>query len=141
VCIRTRKEAIRNALLMSYPLTIASLTLCLLLTACGKKSVDIDDARYPKTLTLRSSEDVKGIELEVQGLLSGHARLLLVKPSEPNQIWQGFELMPIVVAGMPRGIAPVSLNSEYNERELIIKYEPGRKVSGHLNIVYRFKSR
>lgn len=113
---------------------------CLGILACGKKTLVIDDAGEPATLELRSAaEATKSIELEVHGLLSTPARVLLIKPSAPDQIWKQFELIPMVMAGMPRGIVPVTFHSDYAERELLLKYEPGKKTSGSLEIRYRFK--
>lgn len=118
---------------------ILSVLLCLGLLACGKKTLVIDDAGEPTTLELRSTAEVKAIELEVHGLLSLPARIHLIKPSESNQIWKTFELIPMVMAGMPRGIVPIVFHADYNERKLILKYEPERKTSGNLEIRYRFK--
>ncbi len=111
----------------------------LTLFGCGKKTLVIDDAGEPATLALRSAAAVKGIELEVHGLISSPARILLIKPSAPNQVWKTFDLVPMVMAGMPRGIAPVIFQADYDERELILKYEPGRKTSGNLEIRYRLR--
>ncbi len=116
------------------------LSALLLLTACREKSVTIDDAEKPRTLTVKLPEGVESFELKVHGLLSGEARLHLHAPGNEQPL-KTLYLVPVVVAGMPRGIAPAATEIEYTGRELLLKYEPGRKVEGHLEITYRYSTR
>jgi len=112
----------------------------LLLMACREKSVTIDDAEKPRTLTIQLPEGVESIEIQVHGLFSGEARLHLHAPGKDEPL-KTLYLVPVVVAGMPRGIAPAATEIEYTGREILLKYEPGRKVDGHLEITYRFSTR
>ena len=116
------------------------LSALLLLTACREKSLAIDDAEKPRTLTVKLPEGVESVELKVHGLLSGEARLHLHAPGNEQPL-KTLYLIPTVVAGMPRGIAPAATEIEYTGRELLLKYEPGRKVDGHLEITYRYSTR
>ncbi|MFO1526827.1 MAG: hypothetical protein U1F16_12750 [Turneriella sp.] len=109
--------------------------------ACGKRTVTIDDAEKPATLTLQAPENVTSVELHVRGLLSGTARLKFHKPGDRTLPWRSLELLPVVVSGIPMGIAPAELIAEYDQRELIVVYEPAKKTQGHLEIEYRFKAR
>ncbi|GAB4443210.1 MAG: hypothetical protein OHK0011_25560 [Turneriella sp.] len=112
----------------------------LLVTACREISLVIDDAEKPRTLTVQLPEDVESFELKVHGLLSGESRLYLLAPGNEQPL-KTLYLIPTVVAGMPRGIAPAAAEIEYAGRELLLKYEPGRKVEGHLEITYRYTTR
>lgn len=116
------------------------LLLVLLLTACRDKSLVIDDAKKPRTLAVKLPAGTESFELRVHGLLSGEARLHLVAPGNEQPL-KTLYLVPVVVAGMPRGIAPAAAEMDYTGRELLLKYEPGRKVEGHLEITYRHKTR
>ena len=116
------------------------LSALLLLTACREKSVTIDDAEKPRTLTIQLPEGVESIEIKVHGLLSGEARLHILAPGKDEPL-KTIYLIPTVVAGFPRGIAPAATEIEFTGRELLLKYEPGRKVEGHLEITYRFSTR
>ncbi|HMV36134.1 MAG TPA: hypothetical protein PKM44_12950 [Turneriella sp.] len=121
-------------------LRIVLLSLLFLSTACREKSLVIDDAEKPRTLTIQLPEGTESFELKVHGLLSGEARLHLVAPGNEEPL-KTLYLVPVVVAGMPRGIAPAATEIGYTGRELLLKYEPGRKVDGHIEITYRFNTR
>ena len=112
----------------------------LLLIDCREKSLVIDDAEKPRTLTVQLPEGTESFELRVHGLLSGEARLHVHAPGN-DQPLRTLYLIPVVVAGMPRGIAPAAAEIDYSGRELLLQYEPGRKVEGHLEITYRFTTR
>jgi len=116
------------------------LSLLLLATACREKSLVIDDAEKPRTLTIQLPEGTESFELKVHGILSGEARLHLVAPGKDEPL-KTLYLVPVVVAGMPRGIAPAAAEIEYTGNELLLQYEPGRKVEGQLEITYRFSMR
>jgi hypothetical protein len=116
------------------------LLLLLMVAACREKSVAIDDAEKPRTLRLQLPEGVESFEIKVHGLLSGESRLHLLAPGNEQPL-KTLYLIPVVVAGMPRGIAPATSEIDYNGREIILQYEPGRKVEGHLEITYRYTTR
>lgn len=116
------------------------LSALFLLTACSENSVTIDNAEKPQTLTIKTPEGVESVELKVHGLLSSEARLHLHAPGNEQPL-KTLYLVPVVVAGMPRGIAPAATEIEYAGHELLLKYEPGKKVEGHLEITYRFSTR
>jgi len=109
--------------------------------ACGKKTVVIDDAHEAQTLTLRSSDEVQGIEIEITGLLSGYARILFYRPDQPAEPWKIIELKPIIVRGIPMGIEPAVIRADYNQQSIELRYEPGRKMTGNLEIAYKFHAR
>lgn len=106
--------------------------------ACSKKTVVIDDAHEAKTLTLSSSEEVQGIEIEITGLLSGYARVLFFRPDQPAEPWKIIELKPVIVRGIPMGIEPAVLRADYNQQSIELRYEPGRKMTGNLEVAYKF---
>jgi hypothetical protein len=106
--------------------------------ACSKKTVVIDDAHEAKTLTLNSSEEVQGIEIEITGLLSGYARILFFRPDQPAEPWKIIELKPVIVRGIPMGIEPAVLRADYNQQSIELRYEPGRKMTGNLEVAYKF---
>lgn len=114
---------------------------CMLAASCNKKVLRIEDAENPEVFTLTAPENVSEIELEVLGLLSGPARLLLFKPQNQQTPWKILDFFPIVAAGIPMGISPIRFQEKYEESQLILKYEPGGKTQGHFEIQYRFKSR
>ena len=116
------------------------LSALLLVAACREKSLVIDDAEKPRTLAVQLPEDVESFEIKVHGLLSGEARLHLLAPGNEQPL-KTLYLIPTVVAGMPRGLAPAAAEIDYTGREILLKYEPGRKVEGHLEITYRFSRR
>lgn len=120
------------------PLTL--LVMLAMLTACREKTLTIDDAEKPRTLAVKLPEGTESFELKVHGLLSGEARLHLVAPGNEQPL-KTLYLIPTVVAGMPRGIAPAAAEIDYSGREIILQYEPGRKVEGQLEITYRFSTR
>lgn len=91
-------------------------------------------------MPIQIPENVETVELKVHGLLSGEARLHLLAPGNEQPL-KTLYLIPVVVAGMPRGIAPAATEIEYRGRELLLRYEPGRKVEGHLEITYRFTTK
>jgi hypothetical protein len=127
----------------AYPMLrfhLVLLSAVLLVTACREKSLVIDDAEKPRTLKVQLPEGVESFEVRVHGLLSGEARLHLLAPGNEQPL-KTLYLIPVVVAGMPRGIAPAAAEIEYSGREIILQYEPGRKVEGHLEIMYRFSTR
>lgn len=112
----------------------------LLVAACREKSLVIDDAEKPRTLVVQLPEDVESFEIKVHGLLSGESRLHLLAPGNEQPL-KTLYLIPAVVAGIPRGLAPAAAEIDYTGRELLLQYEPGRKVAGHLEITYRFTTR
>ncbi len=124
--------------MLRFRLTL--LSLLLLATACRETSLVIDDAEKPRTLTIQLPEGTESFELKVHGLLSGEARLHILAPGKDEPL-KTLYLIPTVVAGMPRGIAPATAELDYSGRELLLKYEPGRKVEGHLEITYRYTTR
>lgn len=119
---------------------VVMLSLLVLTTACREKSLVIDDAEKPRTLTVQLPEEVELFEVRVHGLLSGEARLHLLAPGNEQPL-KTLYLIPVVVAGMPRGIAPAAAEIDYSGREIILQYIPGRKVEGQLEITYRFSTR
>lgn len=124
--------------MLRFRLTL--LSLLLLATACREKYLVIDDAEKPRTLTIKTPEAVESFEVRVHGLLSGEARLHIRAPGKDEPL-KTLYLIPVVVAGMPRGIAPAAAEIEYTGNELLLQYEPGRKVEGQLEITYRFSTR
>ena len=108
--------------------------------SCGKKTIDLDDAHEPQTLTLRSSseEEVRAIDIEITGLLSGYARILFYRPDQPAEPWKIIELKPVIVRGIPMGIEHTAFRADYNQKTLELRYEPGRKMTGNLEITYKF---
>jgi hypothetical protein len=116
------------------------LLLLLMVTACREKSVAIDDAEKPRTLRVQLPEGVESFEIKVHGLLSGESRLHLLAPGNEQPL-KTLYLIPTVVAGIPRGLAPAAAEIDYHDREILLRYEPGRKVEGHLEITYRYTTR
>lgn len=116
---------------------IISLVMCTTF-ACSKKTVVIDDAHEAKTLTLNSSAEVQGIEIEITGLLSGYARVLFFRPDQPAEPWKIIELKPVIVRGIPMGIEPAVIRADYNQQSIELRYEPGRKMTGNLEVAYKF---
>jgi|GEM_PF-4919501 len=114
---------------------------CLLAVSCGTKVLSIDDAEKPTVFTLNTPANVTAVELEATGLLSGAGRIYLFKPQDSQTPWKTLEFTPVVVSGIPMGITPIRFHEKYGEPQLILKYEPGRKTRGHLEIQYRFKTR
>jgi hypothetical protein len=125
----------------AFARTVALLLASVIIISCGKKTLAIDDAHEPQTLTLRSSEEVKAIDIEITGLLSGYARILFYRPDQPAEPWKIIELKPVIVRGIPMGIEPAIINSEYNQKEIELRYEPGRKMTGNLEIAYKFHAK
>lgn len=118
----------------------ATALCCMLVSACGKKTLNLDDAGKSATFNLNAPANVSSVELEVTGLLSGHGRLHLFKPQNTEIPWKTLDFNPVVVSGIPMGIAPIRFREKYTEQQLIIKYEPSRKTQGHFELQYRFRS-
>lgn len=116
------------------------MAMALLVATCGTKSLTIDNAEEPATFTLAAPPNTHAIEINATGLLSDHARLHFYRGDNLQAPWKTIDLIPVIVSGIPMGISPTNLKSDFYDSKLTIRYEPGRRTQGHIEITYRFKT-